>query len=109
MKDLQPDYKQIYFDIITKNNSPNKDKCLLILEKESLTFFDILNVNTLIFGMENKRTLALNQKLRSYDKFTILEILEYQKRCCLNNSELANHFRLSRNTITKWKKQFLKN
>lgn len=36
---------------------------------------------------------------------TILE-KDYQKNNNLNSSQLANHFKLSRNTMAKWKKMF---
>lgn len=48
----------------------------------------------------------MNQKYRSYDKATIIEILNYQKKNSLNNTQLSNHFKLSRNTVTKWKTLF---
>ncbi|HUH25918.1 MAG TPA: helix-turn-helix domain-containing protein [Flavobacterium sp.] len=48
----------------------------------------------------------MNQKYRSYDKATIIEILNYQKKNGLNNTQLANHFKLSRNTVAKWERLF---
>ena len=42
-----------------------------------------------------------------HHKTTILEILQYQKNNNLNNNQLADHFKLSRNTITKWKKIYI--
>jgi len=54
----------------------------------------------------DKEKIRDNQKLKSYDKNTILQILDYQKKHHLNNTELALHFKLSRNTVAKWKKIF---
>ena len=60
-----------------------------------------------IFGIGNRETQAENQKHRSYSKSDILKILDYQKKNNLNNSQLANHFSLSRNTVAKWKRMFI--
>ncbi|KXH83519.1 hypothetical protein [Chryseobacterium kwangjuense] len=106
MEKRQPDYKRIYSDIIEKRNPENKDKCISILNKQVLSLFDILNINSLIFDTKNKNTLIENQKHKSYNKDTILGILVYQKKYCLNNTQLANHFKLSRNSVAKWKKQY---
>ena len=46
------------------------------------------------------------RKFRAYNKLTIMEILEYQKKNNINNTELSRYFKLSRNTIAKWKKCF---
>lgn len=106
MKKIQPDYKRIYLDIIAKKVPQNKDKCLLILEKKKLSFFDILKINSLIFPTTDKSKQGYSQKYKSYNEATILEILTYQRKNCLNNSELSHHFNLSRNTVTKWKKMY---
>jgi DNA-binding transcriptional regulator YiaG len=45
-----------------------------------------------------------NQKFRSYKIPDIQKILDYQNKYQLNNSQFANHFQLSRNTVAKWKK-----
>jgi hypothetical protein len=34
-------------------------------------------------------------------------MLDYQKKNKLTNSQLAKHFKLSRNTVTKWKRLFV--
>ena len=59
-------------------------------------------LNEIIFGKKTE-----NQKFKSYKRSDILKILDYQKKYKLNNSQLANHFNISRNTVTKWKKMFL--
>lgn len=102
----RPDYKRIYQDMIMKKFPEKADLFSVILKKESLSFFDILTINKLISGTQEKEIHAFDQMLKSYDKGTIKKILEYQKKNNLNNSQLAIHFKLSRNTITKWKKIF---
>jgi len=64
---------------------------------------DIIKLNEIIFGIKKENELC-NPKHHSYSKNDIIQILEYQKKNKLNNSQLANHFKLSRNTITKWKR-----
>ncbi|UWX61538.1 helix-turn-helix domain-containing protein [Chryseobacterium oranimense] len=101
-----PNYKRIYTDMINLRYPDKKTECCHILSKEKLTIVDVLTVNKILFGeaAENRR---LSKKHRSYDKTTILYILEFQKKHKLNNTRLADHFKLSRNTIHKWRKLFL--
>ncbi len=101
------DYKTLYTDIL-KDNYPYKlPLCEDILNKKKLSVFDVLELNKLIFGKGHQENKAFNQKFRSYSKEDILFILDYQKKYKLNNSQLANHFKLSRNSVTKWKKIFI--
>ena len=102
-----PDYKFIYCDILDKKFPLKKEICKLLLEKQHLSTIDIIELNKKIFGTSYKENEYKNQKLRSYNKSDILKILDHQKKYRLNNSQLANHFNLSRNTVAKWKKMFL--
>lgn len=106
MKETQPNYKLIYTDIIDHKFPEKKKECEALLNKKKLTVLNIIELNQKIFGT-NKESEAQNQKLRSYSKSDILEILEYQKEYRYTNKQLANHFKLSRNTVTKWKRIFL--
>lgn len=103
-----PNYKKIYTDIINEKFPSKKELCQNILNKEALTFLDIINLNKKLFNNLNKEIKQENQKYRSYNKETILQILEYQVKNRLNNTQLAIHFNLSRNTVAKWKKIYLK-
>lgn len=103
---MTPNYKNIYSDIINRKYPHKKKKCKRILEKDQLTFLDVLELDELIFEKKSREMEEMNQKYRSYDKSTILEILEYQKKHKLKNTEVANHFKMSRNTIANWKKLF---
>lgn len=99
----QPDFKQIYSDIILKKYPHKYDLCEDLLSKNELLALDILMLNTLIFGTSQKNS----GQYRSYKRTDILKILDYQKENKLNNTQLALHFKLSRNTVTKWRKTFL--
>lgn len=102
---MGPDYKQIYTDII-KDKYPEKINDMQIKNKIGCiqTVMDILSLNALVFGQAKALIESKNQKLRSYDEHSILKILEYQQKNKLSNSTTALHFKMSRNTIAKWKK-----
>ncbi len=100
----QINYKKIYQDILEIKFPEKKEQCFPVLNKKELSMLDVIDLNQKIFGKSDKQTDRFNQRHRSYDKQTILKILEYQTINNLNNSELSRHFKLSRNTITKWRK-----
>jgi len=104
---MRPDYKRIYSDIINKKFPGKMEECKILLDKKELSVIDILELDQKIFGKMDKSQRAFNQKIRSYKLPDIREILDYQNKYQLNNSQLANHFQLSRNTIAKWKKMIL--
>jgi len=101
-----PNYKKIYSDIITEMYPEKIQECSYILNKSELSYFDVVTLNTLVFGTSNKESNAINSKFRSYNKKTILDILNYQKENRLNDSQLSAQFKMSRNSIAKWKKAF---
>lgn len=103
-KITQPYYKKIYFDLLAKKFPDKVKECTSILSKAELGVLDIIQLNQRIFG--HHEVSADNQRLRSYDDESILRILEYQKKYKLNNSQLSLHFKLSRNTIAKWKSNY---
>lgn len=98
-----PDYRKIFEDILEVKFPHKKQVCNRILKKKELSYLDIIKLNNLIFENE-KNSFGVNQQYRAYNSDTILEILDYQARNGLSNSELAVHFQLSKNTLTKWKK-----
>jgi len=100
-----PDYKTIYEDILQKKYPHKKEECKALLSKENLTVLNIIELNQRIFG-KDKDSEQFNQKHRAYSKSDILKILDYQKKHQFTNVQLANHFKLSRNTVAKWKKMF---
>ncbi len=106
MEKSRPNYNRIYSDIL-KMKYPHKwEDCKTLLGKKELSVLDVIELNRKIFGSGSKYDEEINQKHRSYNKSTIFAILDYQRINKLNNSQLARHFKLSRNTVTKWKKFF---
>ncbi|MDC8099468.1 helix-turn-helix domain-containing protein [Chryseobacterium rhizosphaerae] len=106
-KAVSVNYQKIYKDLIMKKFPEKMQEYDSFLLKDEFTGLDVIKINNLIFGDQSGSVQKLNQKLRSYNKHTILKIMDYQKRYKLNNSQLALHFNMSRNTIAKWKKQFV--
>lgn len=106
MNNLPPNYKLIYEDMIAKKYAHKKADCSSILNKSTLSVMDVIKINKIISDNSDEATSVFNQKLRSYDKSTVLEILDYQKINKLNNKQAAIKFKTSRNTISKWKKMF---
>lgn len=102
----QPDYHKIFLDIIRLRYPEKVKYCQPILALKNLSALDIIKLNTIIFSDATKENILLNQQHRSYDRSAILKILDYQKRNNLNNMQLANKFKLSRNSVSKWKKLF---
>ncbi|MGX5685316.1 helix-turn-helix domain-containing protein [Chryseobacterium cucumeris] len=98
-------YKKIFEDLL-KDHPPLKAKdCEIILSKESLTGMDVITLNNIIFGeLSSLEVKKFNQRHRYYDKQSIQQILDYQKKHHLNNTQIALKYNLSRNTIAKWKK-----
>lgn len=107
VQNLEPNYKRIYSDILDRDFPSKIEKCKSLMQKKNLSVLDILELNKIIFGMETQESERFNQSHRNYNKPAIMEILSYQKKQQLNNSQLALHFKLSRNTVAKWKKFFL--
>ncbi|AZA83293.1 transposase [Chryseobacterium lactis] len=99
---IGPDYQKIYSDIINKKYPDKKDVCEYLLEKQHLSVLEVIELNQRIFGSTKK----CSQKYRSYTESDILQMLDYQRKNQLNNTELAQYFSLSRNSVTKWKRQF---
>jgi len=105
-KNLTPNYKLIFLDILEQKFPNRKDVCLPILSKNELSQFDIIELNQKIFGGIDKSTFSLNQKHKAYNKRSISKILNYQIENRLSNTKTASIFKLSRNTIANWKKKY---
>ncbi|WP_126653189.1 helix-turn-helix domain-containing protein [Chryseobacterium aureum] len=102
-----PDYKQIYTDILEEKFPERLADAALMHQLETLhSAFDIFKFNQLIFGEPEYAVGFNNQRLRSYDEASILKILKYQQQKGLNNLQLGKQFKISRNTIAKWKAIF---
>ncbi len=101
----KPNYKLIYKDFIQRKYPDKAALCTPFFNKVFWTDLDVIYLNDLLLNKE-KKPISLNQKFKAYDEETILEILHYQLKNDLNNSQLATHFNISRNTVHKWKKIF---
>jgi hypothetical protein len=101
-----PDYKKIYTDILDRKYPDKISVCQVILNKKMLSTLDIITLNKIIFGEQDKEAVIFNQKLSSYCEQTVKEIIDYQKEYKLNNTQVAIKFKLSRNSIAKWKKKY---
>ena len=102
-----PDYQKIYRDMIRIKYPEKEAACSAILKKRRVELMDIIRLNDIITGNKDEKTIRNNQKLKSYDKKAIFQMLDYQKKHRLNNTQLARHFKLSRNTVAKWKQLFV--
>ncbi|SMO72788.1 hypothetical protein SAMN06265171_105282 [Chryseobacterium rhizoplanae] len=102
-----PDYKRIYTDLITLKYPHLMERCRVFLEKDHLMSYDVLKLSGIITGKDDHEAISFNARHKSYDPNTILRILDYQKKYKCSNLQLAQYFRLSRNTVAKWKKLFL--
>ncbi len=100
-------YKRIYYDLLSKKFPDKMPLFLKLMNKDPLTALDIIEFNGKIFS-ENIDIYedCFNQRHKSYQKTDILRILEYQKKHNLTNSQISQHFRISRNTISKWRRLF---
>lgn len=102
-----PNYQRIFQDILNEKFPEKKEILQKIIGQKSFTSFDIIKINQMIFGKPNFDQFSANQKHRSYSKTDILQILDFQQKYKLTNSKVAEHFNVSRNSITKWKKIYL--
>jgi hypothetical protein len=103
---LRPNYKRIYHDIL-KEKYPEKlqDAKVLYLLDNLKTVDDILKINALVSDSSRKSSTN-NQKLKNYDKQTVLKLLQYQKKHQLSTKFMSKKYNMSRNTISKWWKLF---
>ncbi|MGI9580210.1 helix-turn-helix domain-containing protein [Chryseobacterium sp. RRHN12] len=98
-----PDYIKIYTDLINRKYPERMHSCADLLSKKDLSVIDVITLEKMI--LQNKDAEDVG-KFRSYRENDIVQLLLYQKKHQLNNTQMASVFRLSRNTIAKWKKMF---
>lgn len=102
-----PDFQKIYSEIIKRDHPEKENDCRFYLNRTDWSSMDVITVNNILFAEKcSKEVLAFNQKHRAYDEKTILKILQYQKKNNLNDAQVSKHFKLSRNTLFKWKRNF---
>lgn len=108
MNNSKPNYIKIFNDIIEYTCPERLQEFSSYLKKENLSIIEVIELNNKIFRLQDKDTLNFNQQHKSYDQEAILQMLDFQKKERLNNVELANHFKLSRNTVSKWKRLYVR-
>ena len=96
---VKPNYQKIYQDII-KRNFPEKIEQTKKLLKKNMNVLDIMKVSEIL----NANKTAENQKHKSYDLNSVLEILKIQQKNNYTNTFTADKFKISRNTVAKWRK-----
>ncbi|MFP3598368.1 helix-turn-helix domain-containing protein [Chryseobacterium sp. SIMBA_029] len=82
-----------------------KDPKILTLLKKLNTTEDILKFNDKLFE-QSRESQQNNQKLKTYDKKTMLKLLQYQKKHEFSTSYMSRKYKISRTTLAKWKKMF---
>ncbi|CAH0251765.1 helix-turn-helix domain-containing protein [Chryseobacterium sp. WG14] len=99
---MRPNYKKIYHDML-KLEHPEKlqdPKIKELLEKLN-TSEDVLKFNEKLFQQSRE-----NQKLKTYDKKTMLKLLQYQKKHGYSTSYMSKKYKISRTTLSKWRMMF---
>lgn len=99
---MRPNYKKIYQDML-KMEYPEKlkdPKIRELLDKLHTTE-DVLKFNDKLFNQSRE-----NQKLKTYDKKTMLKLLQYQKKHGHSTSYMSRKYKISRTTLSKWKLMF---
>ncbi len=101
---MKPNYSKIYHDLL-KEQYPEKLKDSKVKEllKSLNTSDEVIKFNDKIFK-QSKESQENNQKLRTYDKETMLKILNYQKQHGFSSNYISKQYKISRTTIAKWKK-----
>ena len=102
----RPNYHQMYLDIIQEVCPHKLPYFSKFFAQNNLSHFQVIALNLMIFNQLNEFCEEDNQKFKAYSRETIFTVLNYQKEHHLNNSQLARHFKVSRNTVAKWKKQY---
>ncbi|KQS91625.1 hypothetical protein [Chryseobacterium sp. Leaf394] len=106
MKSGGANYKAIYTDMIQEKFPEKMVLVKNLLDREKVSILDAIKINEILFPNKSADEERLTQKHKSYYEDDILKILEYQRVNKLNNIQIATKFKMSRNTIAKWKKQF---
>jgi len=103
---MRPNYTKIYQDML-KQDYPDKlkDPKIVTLLKKLNTTEDILKFNDKLFE-QSRESQQNNQKLKTYDKKTMLKLLQYQKKHEFSTSYMSRKYKISRTTLAKWKKMF---
>ncbi|MET3038093.1 helix-turn-helix domain-containing protein [Chryseobacterium sp. NRRL B-14859] len=99
---MRPNYKKIYQDMLRLEYPEKlKDPKIRELLERLHTSEDVLKFNEKLFKQSKE-----NQKLKTYDKKTMLKLLQYQKKHGYSTSYMSKKYKISRTTLSKWKNMF---
>ncbi|MBD8082859.1 helix-turn-helix domain-containing protein [Chryseobacterium caseinilyticum] len=101
-----PDYKKIYSDLIEEKYPEKMNECIKILKKKNFGVLDVISIHNILSEGSKKDVDIFNQYHRAYDEKTVKIYLQYQVDHKLSNNQLSKHFKITRNSIARWKKQF---
>ena len=109
-KDKVLAYQNIYLDLIHSLTSIDPKTLNILKDKVKMmeSYQDILEINNLIrreMGVSHS-LLIEEQNLKAYDETLIQKILNEQERDMLSNRRTAMKYKMSRNTLAKWKRIF---
>lgn len=103
---MRPNYTRIYQDMLRLEHPEKlKDPKIKELLNNLNSSEDVLNFNEKLFE-QSKEAQKNNQKLKTYDKKTMLKLLQYQKKHEFSTSYMSRKYKISRTTLAKWKKTF---
>ncbi len=100
-----PNYKQIYKELLKKYGIKVDTDIQKILRKKQLNSLDVIFLNQKIVKKQQLCDKSRNAQLRSYDKESIDYILNYLELHKMTIADVAKKFKISRNTIGRWKKE----
>lgn len=101
---MKPNYSKIYHDLLlTEHPEKLKDVKIKELLQNLNTSDEVIKFNEKLFA-QSKESIENNQKLRTYDKETMLKILNYQKQHGFSSNYISKKYKISRTTLAKWKK-----
>ncbi|WP_126653608.1 helix-turn-helix domain-containing protein [Chryseobacterium aureum] len=99
---MRPNYKKIYLDMLRMEYPEKlKDPKIKALLEKLHTSEDVLKMNEKLFKQSRE-----NQKLKTYDRQTMLKLLQYQKKHGHSTSYMSRKYKISRTTLSKWKVLF---
>lgn len=97
----KPNYAKLYLDMAAYYNIALSTDLQLAISKMVNTV-DVLRVNKTIF---QSSAYSLQQG-NAYQEADVLQILKFKREYKLSNSATALHFKMSRNTISRWEKLY---
>lgn len=107
-------YELLYTDFVTESvHFSEQEKAEMLKEltgngKERITYKTLLRLNGIIARKVRREHLQSKYatQLKAYDRPFIQSVLKYQKKYGLTNSDISKQFKISRNTVNRWKKVF---